>query len=866
MHRVLALALVLACGHPAAARGPAPVPARPVARVVASGPAVPAPDVAPPPGPRLPATVAPLAYDLRLEVDPDRDTFRGTVEIRATLTAATRVVWLHAVELDITEASYRAGGTAGPLTRVPGAGPAGQLAGFVLAAPAGPGEIVLRFVYTGSTRGDQVGLFRQRLGGHTYLYAQSQSAFARRILPCFDEPRFKVPWRVTLVVPGDLVALGNAPTLREARLPDGRREVVLREIGPLPSYLLAIAVGPFALVDGGVVGRARVPLRVAVWPAGAPRAASAIARVATLVDAAERYLDAPLPWPKLDLVAVPEFFGAMENVGLITFAQAMLIGEPGDAAFLGRMTRVAAHEIAHQWFGNAVTPAWWDDLWLSEAFASFIGDKLAAAHGGMDDVVLRAHEARAEALAADARPGPRSLRRAITESTSIDDLFDEQAYEKGGAVLAMFEAFLGEARFADLLRAVVRAHAGGGFTTPMLLAAVERASSPAVAAALASYVDHPGAPIVELAVRCDGPRPVVIAHARARAVVPLCVRVAGAATPVCGVIADHTPVPLPVGGCPAWVVGNAGGRGYYQLALTTAAAVPPVLALTPSERLTTGSDLASAVGRGELALPDALALVRRFAAAGEVHAQLAAVALARAVDPLIGEADRPRWARWLVRAFRARLAAAPRTPAEGALVDVLVTLVPPAAIDPRTVGRARRLVDRALAGRDVPAVALAVALVVVAGRGDAALLGRVLAAGGDARLGDATLAFGDALGWFPPALAPRLVALLRTRPEAAAQLAAGLGTMLGRPEARAAAWRALRPHLAAVLGGLAVADGAALIHALGDQCERSARAEIARVGGAAVPPGAPARRALDEALARIDACLAQRAAAGPLAF
>jgi alanyl aminopeptidase len=120
--------------------------------------------------------------------------------------------------------------------------------GLQLGREVGPKEIVIAIEFTGHAKGDQEGLFRQRIGGRWYLYSQSQSVLARRILPCFDEPRFKVPWRVTLVVPANAVALGNAPVASERLVSDGRREVTLAEIGPLPSYLFAIAVGPFTLV------------------------------------------------------------------------------------------------------------------------------------------------------------------------------------------------------------------------------------------------------------------------------------------------------------------------------------------------------------------------------------------------------------------------------------------------------------------------------------------------------------------------------------------------------------------------------------------------------------------------------------------
>jgi cytosol alanyl aminopeptidase len=279
-----------------------------VASVASASPA-PAPAPGPsfwpaPPGLRLPEGVTPLAYDVRLEVNPDDPVFRGHVEITTQLAARTDVIWLHAVGLALTSASFREGANTGTMRTVPGTE---EMIGLRLDRSVGPGEIVLVVDYTGALTTKSEGLFRQRSGGKWFVYSQSESIFARRFVPCFDEPRFKPAWRVTTVVPGEAVALANAPVAREQRLADGRREVTFAELGPMPSYLLAIAVGPFSVVDAGTVGRARIPVRIVVPPEDAKRVTIARRTLPAVVAALERYLDRPLPWPKLDLVGVPMF-------------------------------------------------------------------------------------------------------------------------------------------------------------------------------------------------------------------------------------------------------------------------------------------------------------------------------------------------------------------------------------------------------------------------------------------------------------------------------------------------------------------------------------------------------------------------------
>src|SRR6185503_1674109 len=216
---------------------------------------------------------------------------------------------------------------------------------------------------------EEQGLFRQRVADHWYLYSQAESIFARRMVPCFDEPRWKPAWRVTVIAPSGQVVLGNAPMAEERTLPDGRREVRFAEIASLASYLLAVAVGPFELIDLGRLGRGNLPVRLAVLQGDTIRTGTARKMVPKIIDALEAYVDAPLPSAKLDLVAVPDFFGAMENTGLVTFDRAILVGG-------NLLVSVVSHELAHQWFGNLVTPAWWNDLWLSEAFATWMDKRV----------------------------------------------------------------------------------------------------------------------------------------------------------------------------------------------------------------------------------------------------------------------------------------------------------------------------------------------------------------------------------------------------------------------------------------------------------------------------------------------------------
>lgn len=771
-----------------------------------------------PPGLRLPDTVEPLGYKLRLEVDPDTVTFKGHVDIRARVTHGTDVVWLHARQLEITRAQVRVGTAASEtLSIVPEKGD--EMLGFTAGRTIYPGEIVIAIDYTGHLRDDTNGLFRQQADNQWFVFSQGQAVFARLFVPCFDEPRFKTPWQLSVVVPKADVALSNAPAAVEQVLADGRKEVTFQEIGPLPSYLVALAVGPFALVDGGTVG-AGTPFRIAVWPSRAAAVKHAPKRVARILHELESYVDQRLPWPKLDFVAVPQFFGAMENVGLVTFEANILFDESeGEYSF----ARVTAHELVHQWFGNLVTPAWWDELWLSEAFASFVGDKISELAGELRDPVLVQQLSRADALRADADT-PLPLRRRITGNSTVDDTFDEIAYQKGASVLATFESYMEPDKFRAALRELLRANAKGSITTDSFVAAV-RDVDPSVAEAVRTYTTHAGAPIVEMELVCEG-SPRVIATARDGAVLPVCVRYPGAGGPsrACAVVSTRIDIPLAATACPAWIAGNANGTGYYEV-VTRPGARWPTLAdkLLPGERMALGADTATAMTRGDVSVRDALVLAKSLAGSRDPYSRIGALAIVRAVDPIVDDATRSAWMDWLAKRLPPR--GKPTSAAERELASEVAELVP------------------------LPGGVKAFDKLVLAAKKAAPDERRTLV---------------SELGGFGRDVAPRLVAAVLDRDLPTQSVLQSLFEHLGRGESRTAAWRALLAKLPEVMPRIAARDARDLVSATGALCDTASRTQVAAAFGPRakdIPDGATV---LGTALASIDRCIARAKAAGGL--
>lgn len=793
MMRALALLAVIACSAPE--------------RVPVQGPTSPAA-----PGLRLPDTIEPVRYDLRLDLDPEKPTFTGRVEIAIRITKPIDAIWIHADKLTIDRAMLDG-------RALPAPSEGDQMLGYP--AKLAPGTAMLSFEFTGSLGNNEEGLFRQDTGGLNYIFSQGESVFARRFTPCFDEPRFKTPWQLTLVVPKRNVALGNTSETATRVLPDGRKEVTFAETVPLPSYLVALAVGPFDLVDAGKVGKQNIPVRVAVRKGAGKQVGVVAAKLPAVVAAVEAYIGEPLPLAKLDIVAVPQFFGAMENPGLITFDEPIVVGDAKDKELADYFVLVAAHELAHQWFGNSVTPAWWDDLWLSEGFASWLGNKIEQQLGAVDDLPLRLALTRREAIAADDGHNAAPLRRVVVHNDDPDDAFDEIAYQKGHVVLSTFEAYLGEQRFRDILRAYLGAHRNGTATTADIVAQFAKGTDAATARAFEQYIRKSGVPVVDFSVDCTAKR--LVARARDGREVPICTRDA------CALVGERTELTAT---CP--VLGNARG-GYYHTA-----GLPLDLAqLDDRTRIVVGDDIAAAVMRGEFSGKDALAALQTLADSRDPYAQLGAIAIARVLDRFVDDPGRAAWSAWLGARFSDRLVPARRHAIESEVARAVIEVVPAEQYPAAARRAALETVDKLVADgkRELPAQLVLLA----APAGGDKLFARIKDRASVVRE-DLRDSYYEALGQFGPAQTRAAADLLAAEPDAWPAVEA----FLARPVTARPMWQALQPRLAQLPKDLDIAEATATL------CDSTSRNEVA-----AAFKGT-------RALAAIDRCITARARVGVL--
>ena len=581
-----------------------------------------------PPKLRLDGSARPLRYAVDLTIVPDRDTFRGSVDIDLDVRTASDVIWLNAIGLTIEDASFRPDGSpALPAKTVPGGD---QFTGFTLDR-AISGHGTLHIVYQGKiSRNSSAGIFQLKEARDWYVYSQFEPTDARRAFPCFDEPGFKVPWQMTLHVPKDDMALSNTPVQSESEEPNGMKAVHFKTSPPLPSYLVALAVGPFDAVDAGHVGA--TPVRVIVPRGKRSDAAYAVTAIPQLLKLLENYFGIPFPYEKLDSVVMPISDFAMENAGLITYGESTLLANPARETINHKreLAGICAHEMAHQWFGDLVTTEWWNDTWLNEAFATWLERKIPGEWKPEWHLDVAEVDARLGAMRRDGLASARAIRQPIESNDDIANAFDDITYEKGAAVIEMFEHWIGPEKFRAGVQAYLKQHAWGNATASDFEAAISSVAGQDVAPMFTSFLDQPGVPEISATLKCAAKPKLELTQKRSLPIgsqakqqtwpIPVCIayEAGGAVHRQCSVVADaKAEMELAEAQtCPAWLLLDDGETGYYQVAYQ-GDLLKKVLAdrgahLSVAERVGVLGDLDLLVGAGETPAGAALALVPEF--------------------------------------------------------------------------------------------------------------------------------------------------------------------------------------------------------------------------------------------------------------
>ncbi len=709
-----------------------------------------------PPTLRLPDTAAPTSYLATLTLDPAKNDFQGTIDIQLNIKAPIQTLWLNANQLAVKEASLTAAGKTYPAKAVPSGD---DFLGLQLDSPIPAGPAVAHIAYSGVVRhGASAGIFSMKDAGNDYIFTQFESTDARDAFPCFDEPSYKVPWQLGLQIPTSAEAVSNTPLLNTF-ISGGIKNILFKQTKPLPSYLVAFAVGPFEFVDAGTAGKNHAPVRI-VTPKGKANEAKYAAEVtATILTRLEDYFGIPFPYEKSDQVAIPVTFGfgAMENAGMVTYAQTLILAKPEtDTTNRQRgYASVAAHELAHQWFGDLVTTAWWNDIWLNEAFATWTEQKILAEWKPEWETRVGDVDSKLGAEREDSLVSARKIRQEIKSKDDISNAFDGITYQKGAAVIGMFESWMGPADFRKGVQSYLKQYAFRNASAPDFLDSLSSASKKNVTQAFNTFLNQAGVPLVSVALDCKQGSPTL--HLTQQRFVPLgsngsadqvwsipvCVRygTGNEGQSECTLVSQpSTDWKLKAQSCPAWVQANDKAVGYYRVdyqggLLSALTGGDVEHRLTAPERVDFMGNAESLSAAGKLPEGDALGMVETFHADPERYVVERALNLALAPrTQLVSDQLKPNYQRFLLKNFQARAHQLGWVPQPGEPDDVSLLrpmLLPAVAVDggdQELASQARALTEKWFADhKAIDPNMLTATLSAAAYYGDKALAERYLA-------------------------------------------------------------------------------------------------------------------------------------------
>ena len=814
---------------------------------------------------RLSPDVVPSHYTLALDVDLAGRRFSGneTVDV-ATRTGTSRIT-LNALGLTITSAAI----DGAPVTFETNA--AAEQLTLVAAQPLAAGKHTLSLAWTGTLSDTNLrGLYISKTARREYGATQFQGTYARMVFPSFDEPAFKATFDLSVTVANGDTVISNGSIARDEPAGAGRHRLTFTTTPRMSTYLVALAIGDFECIRGEESG---VPLRVCAVPEKIGEAAFALEAAKAALRFDQRWFSIRYPFGKLDLVAIPDYeWGGMENTASIFFRESsLLLPKNASPARRAGVAGLVSHEIAHQWFGDLVTAAWWDDIWLNEGFATWMAPlSVAAWHPDWATPTDAAQETQS-AIAVDALRASRAIHAVATTPDEIKEMFDGIAYQKGAALLRMLESYVGAETFRKGVNAYLEAHANGNATSADFAAALSQASGKPVAEIMRTFVTQQGVPLVTFEQACENGRGRVTMRqqrfvigataddARLLWSIPVCVKTDGGTR--CELLSSQT-ASFETPSCPAWLFGNAGAYGYYRSDYSGA---PPASALTAPEKIVLLEDAAAMIraGRGNAArLLDIVAELENERDRGvfEKVASNAGFVRNQLTDPSL----LPFFDRWVRATFAPAARAIGWTPRANETDDLrlrratLLGLLGTAG-DPEALRVARRIIDDPAAD----AALVDAAFQVAAARGDAALHARFAERFANAKSNDDYRRYLFSLASFRDrALAQRTLDVVTSGKVRMNDYPGIFSALLGNPATRETAWSYLKTRWSDLRTKVTSFGGRGAVQALGSFCSPAERDDVRAFFATHEAPGA--ERALAQALERIDTCIAVRRTQGPI--
>jgi aminopeptidase N len=823
-------------------------------------------------------------YALAVAPDLKNATFTGDVSIDLRVLEATPRLVLNSAEIVVQSATVESGGRV--LTPQVSFDEKAQIVTFTTPATLAPGPARLRIKYTGRLNDELRGFYLSQANNRRYAVTQLEATDARRMFPGFDEPAMKATFDLTAVIDKGDHAISNGAVVSDTPGPaPGKHTVVFSTTPKMSSYLLALVVGDFACASGAADG---IPIRVCATPDKVALTSVALASAESVMRYYNKYFSIKYPFKKLDIVAVPDFSaGAMENTAAIFYRETYLLVDPKamSVSSAKNVFSVLAHEMAHQWFGDLVTMAWWNDIWLNEGFATWMATKPLAAARPEWRMDLAEVQQNLQAMSVDALDSARAVRAKADTPDAINEAFDAMAYQKGAAVLRMVESFVGEDAFRAAVNVYLEKFQYANATGDDLWKTLTDATRRPVDLVMASFIDQPGVPLVSVTTSCEGTATRINATqeryrtpeqpaSKTTWQIPLCLHgpAAGSAAS-CQLLSAPAQV-LNQQPCLDAVVANAKATGYYRTAYEPAAfdrILQQLSGVTEAERVMLASDAWALVRSRRydvgvfLTAARALAVDRTAGVIQTVADGLSFVGSRLAT----GTAVAPYRA-WVARTFKPALDELTWTMTPGEADDrtefraALIGLVAGTGHDAGARAQARSLVTRYLQKPESLGGTLVETLLpIVAEDGDEALYDTLLAKRAAAKAPEDRERFLLALGRFTnPALVKRTVDLALSDDVRTQDTATLLATALRGPVGQDLVWPLVRERWSAVMSHIDASFGpSVVVSALGSFCSIEASAELDQFFKTHDPKGAA--RTVQQSVERVKSCAALKADQGP---
>ena len=832
---------------------------------------------------RLPSGVTPSHYKLFLDPDIAARKFTGEEFIDVQLATPAHDIVLNSLDLEISSAEISFAGQTEPAKIVYNKPDEMVRFSVLVAIPAGPAQIHLKF--SGPLTRGLRGLYLSHSDRRDYAVTQFEGTYARMMFPCFDEPDYKAIFDLTVMAADGDTAISNGHIVSDIPIPGTGRHTITFSTSPkMSTYLVALAIGDWQCLERTVED---IPIRVCAVPGKQQLGRFALDVADHSIQFYNHWYGIKYPFGKLDMLGIPDYeWGGMENTASIFYRDTALLFDDSTASVFARRNQAAiiAHEIAHQWFGDLVTPVWWDDIWLNEGFATWMQTKpIAAWHPEWhleDEEALSAQQI----ISLDSLGATRAIHGDPKTPSEIKEMFDGITYQKGAAVLSMLESYVGPETFRKGVNAYLQAHANGNATAGDFWTAMTQVSGKPVDKIMPTFVMQPGVPLLTAATNCKDHKASVdltqqrfllsgsAADDKSLWQIPVCMKSATSADDDCAVVSTREAA-IPSKSCPAWLFANRDAKGYYRVSYSSenlqklesvaeAQLSPPeriafvedTWAMTRAERTPIADfmQLVTAL-RSERNL-DVLNLLSRHL--NYVRSTVVPAEKEAAFNRFIGNQFTPLakeigWTRATsdsdeIRALRATL------------LFILGN-----AGDAEAVAEARALVQKYLKDpNSVDGTISAAAFTVAGSHGDSALYDQL-----SARLlqSDSPEEFGlclSALTSFrDSALADRTLALVSQGRIRQQGYPSFFSSLLENPATRDATWAYLKAHWNDLAEKVTSFGGRGAVSALGDACSKPMRQDVQQFFASHKAPGA--ERTVQQSLDSMDSCLAFRKAQEP---